>query len=40
VLGGDFPEPEPRDIRRAARLVEIASALTGMVVLASLMVRS
>jgi adenosylcobinamide-phosphate synthase len=40
VLGGDFPEPEPRDIRRAARLVETASALTGMVVLASLMVRS
>jgi adenosylcobinamide-phosphate synthase len=40
VLGGDFPEPEPSDIRRAARLVEAASALTGVVVLASLMVRS
>jgi adenosylcobinamide-phosphate synthase len=30
VLGAEFPEPGPADVRRAARLVEAAAALAGL----------
>ncbi len=40
VLGDDFPDPDAGDIRRAARLVEAASAMTAVAVLGSLAVRS
>jgi adenosylcobinamide-phosphate synthase len=40
VLGNGFPDPAPDDIRRAARLVEAASAMAAAAVLASLGLRS
>ena len=40
VMGGDFPEPDAGDVRRAARLVESASTIAGLAVLAALMVES
>jgi adenosylcobinamide-phosphate synthase len=40
VLGDRFPDPDANDIRRAARLVEAASAIGAAVVVASLGLRS
>lgn len=40
VLGDGFPDPDAADIRRAARLVQAASAMTAVAVLASLAVRT
>jgi adenosylcobinamide-phosphate synthase len=40
VLGNGFPDPDADDIRRAARLVEAASAMAAAAALASLWLRS
>ncbi len=39
VLGKSFPDPDANDIRRAARLVEAASAMADFAMLASLGLR-
>lgn len=39
LLGGCFPAPEAADVRRAARLVEVATAVAGTAVAALLAVR-
>ena len=40
VLGARFPDPDAGDIRRAARLVQTASAMTAVTMLAALGLRS